>query len=321
MTIPAILAESVTVKFRPYVDRKPTMRRSLSRLRHRDVTEVTAVEDVSLEILPGRAYGVIGRNGAGKSTLLRCLAGTLRPNDGRVVINGRVSTLLQLGVGFNPELSGRANVYLGALAAGMSKAAVEDRFDEIVDYADLRNAIDRPMKTYSSGMFSRLAFSVGIHQDPDILFLDEVLAVGDEAFRKKSMRSMQTLLEDSSSIVMVSHSLSSIRSFCDDVVWLDSGRVRMSGDPDEVTYAYRAAIDVSDKQEEKQEKVSRRPGKNPPVWPIARKTEVVLRLLAGEEVDVVAKEVKVPPDKLMDWRDSFLAAGRHGLKVAPKSDN
>ena len=131
MRTPAVLAESVTVKFRPFVDRKPTLRKSLGRLRSREATEIVAVDDVSFTVPKGEAFGIIGRNGAGKSTLLRCLAGTLQPNSGRIVVNGRTSTLLQLGVGFNPELSGRRNVYLGGLAAGMRKRDIDERFDQI----------------------------------------------------------------------------------------------------------------------------------------------------------------------------------------------
>ncbi|MGH8875000.1 MAG: ABC transporter ATP-binding protein, partial [Acidimicrobiia bacterium] len=153
MTRPAILAQDVTVRFRPYLDRKPTLRRSLSAFRHRETTEVVALDSVGFRIEKGEAFGIVGRNGAGKSTLLRVLAGTLRPNEGKVVVNGRASTLLQLGVGFNPELSGRRNIYLGGLAAGLRRARIDELFEEIVDYAELGEAIDRPLKTYSSGMF------------------------------------------------------------------------------------------------------------------------------------------------------------------------
>lgn len=242
MSRPSILVEDLYVKFRPYVDRKPTLRRSFAHLRHRQQEDVVALDGVSFSVAKGEAFGVIGRNGAGKSTMLRCIAGTLRPNSGKVVVNGRTSTLLQLGVGFNPELSGHRNVYLGGLAAGMRKKEIDERFDEIVEYAELGDAIDRPVKTYSSGMFSRLAFSVAMHLDPEVLLLDEVLAVGDEGFRQKSMQAMQDLLDRAGTIVFVSHSLNSVEEFCDRALWLESGRIAAEGDSADVVKAYRKSV-------------------------------------------------------------------------------
>ena len=235
----AITVDHVTVRFSPFVDRKPTIRKSLGRLRHREVAEVTALDDISFEVTRGEAFGIIGRNGAGKSTLLRVLAGTLRPDEGKAVLRGRASTLLQLGVGFNPELSGRRNVYLGALAGGLTKAKIDELFDDVVEFAELEDAIDRPLKTYSTGMFSRLAFSVGMHLDPDILLLDEILAVGDEAFREKSMATMTSLLDRSGTIVYVSHALSSVAEFCDRAMWLENGHIRFMGPADETVRRYR----------------------------------------------------------------------------------
>lgn len=238
MSRPAILVENVTVRFRPYIDKKPTLRRSIANLRTRAVEEVVALDDVSFRVEKGEAFGIIGRNGAGKSTLLRVMARTLRPNSGKVVVNGRASTLLQLGVGMNPELSGARNIYLGGLAAGLRKAEVEAIFDDIVEYAGLGDAIHRPVKTYSSGMFSRLAFSVSMHLNPDILLLDEVLAVGDAEFRDKSMKTMRQLLDRAGTIVFVSHSLNQVADFCDRAMWLERGCVRQIGDAEEVVAAY-----------------------------------------------------------------------------------
>jgi teichoic acid transport system ATP-binding protein len=216
-------------------------------LRHREQEEVIALDGVSFRVAKGEAYGIIGRNGAGKSTLLRCIAGTLRPNAGKVVVNGKLSTLLQLGVGFNPELSGHRNIYLGALAAGLRKKEIDQIFDDIVEYAELGSAIDRPVKTYSSGMFAKLAFSVSMHLDPDVLLLDEVLAVGDVAFRAKSMETMQELLDKSGTIVFVSHSMNSVEEFCDRVLWLQDGRVMAEGDAAEVVGLYKKAATGSTK--------------------------------------------------------------------------
>jgi teichoic acid transport system ATP-binding protein len=241
MSRPAIFVEDVAVKFRPYADRKPTLRRTLNTMRHREVIEVNALDGVSFQVEKGEAFGIIGSNGAGKSTLLRCVARTLRPDRGRVVVNGKISSLLQLGVGFNAELSGRRNIFLGGLANGLRLKEIQPLVQGIIDFAELEEAIDRPVKTYSSGMFSRLAFSISMALDPDIILLDEVLAVGDEKFRTKSMATMEDLLAKSGTIVFVSHSLASVEEFCDRVMWLEKGKVVMIGPSEEVIEAYREA--------------------------------------------------------------------------------
>lgn len=225
---PAIEVEGVRVEFRPYVDRVPTLRRTLLK-RRRQQASVVALDDVTFQLEQGGALAVIGANGAGKSTLLRVLARTLEPDIGKVTVRGNTSTLLQLGSGFNAELSGRKNVMLAGLAAGLSKKEVYERFDDIVGYAELEEAIGRPVKTYSSGMFSRLAFSVAMHLDPDVLLIDEVLAVGDEAFRQKSERTMTDLLARSGTLVFVTHSLKKIPDLCERTLWLDRGNVRALG--------------------------------------------------------------------------------------------
>ena len=242
MTALSIRADSLSVRFRPYVDRSPTLRRSLGRLRHREQQDVLALDGLSFEVHEGEAFGIIGRNGAGKSTLLRVLAGTLTPNHGSVDVFGHTSTLLQLGVGFNPELSGRRNIYLGGLVNGLRRAEIDGRFDEIVAYSELGDAINRPVKTYSSGMFARLSFAISVHMTPDILFLDEILAVGDQAFQEKSIRSMQDLLDRSGTIVLVTHGLKRIVDFCDRAMWLDEGSIEMIGDADKVVEAYADAV-------------------------------------------------------------------------------
>jgi ABC-type polysaccharide/polyol phosphate transport system ATPase subunit len=242
MSSPAIVAEDITVRFRPLIDRRPTLRRSLGRMRHRVAEEIVALDGVSLTINKGEAFGVVGRNGAGKSTFLRVMAKTLRPDEGTINVYGKTSTLLQLGVGFNRQLSGRRNVYLGGLAAGLRKAEIDEKFDSIVEYASLGEAIDRPVATYSSGMFSRLAFSVGMAIEPNVLLLDEVLAVGDEAFREKSLNTMRELLAGAGTIVFVSHALANVAEFCDRAAWLSNGKIVSLGPAGDVVEQYRAAV-------------------------------------------------------------------------------
>lgn len=238
----AIKAEEVTVEFRPFVERKPTLRRTLANFRSRQRELVTALDHVTFDVKKGEAFGIVGRNGAGKSTLMRVVAGTLRPDGGRAVTWGRTSTLLQLGVGFNAELSGIRNIYLGGLAAGLRRSKIDDIFDDIVSYAELEEAIDRPIKTYSSGMLARLAFSIGMHLDPDILLLDEILSVGDESFRAKSEKTMQNLLDRSGTIVFVSHNLNKVAEFCHRAMWLERGVARHIGPAEDVVGHYRAAV-------------------------------------------------------------------------------
>jgi ABC-type polysaccharide/polyol phosphate transport system ATPase subunit len=237
---PAIVTLNVNVTFRPLVDRKPTLRKSLGRLRHREKETLVALDDVTLQINKGEAFGIIGSNGAGKSTLVKVMAKTLKPSSGTVNVYGRASTLLQLGLGMKPDLSGRKNVYLGALAAGLRKVEIDEKFDSITAYADIGDAIDRPVKTYSSGMFSRLAFSVAMAIEPDIVLLDEILAVGDEEFKEKSMQTMTELLANAGTIVFVSHSLASVEDFCDRAMWLDGGKIRSLGESGSVVEQYKA---------------------------------------------------------------------------------
>ena len=200
---------------------------------------VEALRGVSFDVGRGEAFGVIGRNGSGKSTLLRVLAGTLVPDTGTVRVKGRTSTLLALGVGFNPDLSGRRNIILGSLAAGLTRKEAEEVAPSIEDYAELGPAINRPLSTYSRGQQSRLAFAIARNLDPDILLIDEVLAVGDEAFKQKTLADMRELLSRSGTIVFVSHSLGIVREFCDRVLWLDEGTTMQIGEPNQIVDAYR----------------------------------------------------------------------------------
>ena len=244
----AVRAESLSVTYRTAVEKKPTLKSTLVRLgrRERTVREIRAVRDVSFKVPHGTVLGVVGVNGAGKSTLMRTVAGILPPTAGRVEVHGRVSTLLALGVGFNPELSGRDNVVLGGLAAGLTRDQLAARYDEIAEFAELGDFMDVPMRTYSSGMYGRLAFSVAANMEPDILLVDEGLSVGDARFKRKSFEKMRELCAEARTILLVSHALKSIRELCNEVIWLHNGRIAARGDADTVITAYTRFLDVGE---------------------------------------------------------------------------
>jgi len=202
-----------------------------------------ALTDVSFRVPKGSAFGVIGRNGSGKSTALKLVAGITKPTSGAVRVEGRVSALIELGAGFHPEISGRENVFINGIMLGLSKREVQDRFDEIVDFAELREFIDAPVKTYSSGMYVRLGFAVAIHVKPDVLLVDEVLAVGDEGFTHKCLDKFSEFRRRGKTILLVTHSLQLVETLCDEAVWLDGGRVQTNGDPKRVTGAYLTAVE------------------------------------------------------------------------------
>jgi ABC-type polysaccharide/polyol phosphate transport system ATPase subunit len=245
---PSIKVENVSITYRTAYEKLPTLRTTLLRLGRREklVREIEAVKDVSFAVDKGTVLGVVGANGAGKSTLVRTIAGILPPTEGRVEVQGRVSTLLALGVGFNRELSGRENVILGGLAAGLDRDELEEKYEEIVDFAELDEFMDLPMRAYSSGMYGRLAFSVAIHMDPDILLIDEALSVGDAKFRRKSFRKMRQLCGQDRTIVLVSHALGSIEQLCDSVIWMHQGELKMWDEPHAVVEAYTKFLDVGE---------------------------------------------------------------------------
>ena len=242
----AISVEDVSVTYRTSLEKAPTLRSTVTRLGRREkiVREIEAVKHVSFDVPHGEVLGIVGANGAGKSTLVRTIAGILPPSEGRVEVHGRVSTLLALGVGFNKNLSGRDNVRLGGLAAGLERGKLEEKYEEIVKFAELGEFMDMPMRTYSSGMYGRLAFSVAVNMDPDILLIDEALSVGDARFRRKSADKMRELCNQAHTIVLVSHALGSVRELCDQSIWLDHGVLRMWDEPDAVIDAYTEFLEV-----------------------------------------------------------------------------
>jgi ABC-type polysaccharide/polyol phosphate transport system ATPase subunit len=244
----AVQVEHLSVTYRTTFERRPTLKKALVRLgrRERAVREIRAVRDVSFEVPHGTVLGIVGVNGAGKSTIMRTVAGILPPTKGRVEVHGRVSTLLALGVGFNADLSGRDNVVLGGLAAGLTRQQIAAKYDEIAEFAELGDFMDLPMRTYSSGMFGRLAFSVAVNVEPDILLIDEALSVGDARFKHKSFDKMRELCAQARTIVIVSHALRSLRELCSDVIWLHKGQIAMRNEPDAVIEAYRRFLDVGE---------------------------------------------------------------------------
>ena len=201
-----------------------------------------AVNDVSVEIPWGQTVGVVGQNGSGKSTFLKLVAGITLPNSGTVQVNGRVAPLLELGAGFHPELTGRENVFLTAAVLGIREELIRERLPAIIAFAELEEFIDVPVKFYSTGMFLRLGFSVGLEVDPDILLLDEVMAVGDERFQEKSAEKILEFREKGKTIVFVSHEMGKVRSLCQRVIWLDKGQLKFDGPPGEAIVRYRQYI-------------------------------------------------------------------------------
>ena len=221
----------VSKRFRLYKERNNSLKATVMRGRRAVVEEFWAVKDVSFSVTEGTTFGLIGENGSGKSTMLKCLASILRPEKGTIAVHGKVSALLELGAGFHPELSGRENVFLNGAILGLSQKEVRRRFDDIVDFAGIERFIDEPVKNYSSGMYVRLGFSVAINVDPDVLLVDEVLAVGDEDFQRKCSEKFAELKRKGTTIVLVSHAMGSVQTLCDEVAWFEHGHLQAAGHP------------------------------------------------------------------------------------------
>src|SRR6266567_2053678 len=261
MTSPAISIESVSKVYtlgsaRP---RYGSLRDDLARAARRVVSmgrrsggngetptkTLWALRDVTVQVPRGRILGVVGANGAGKSTLLKILSGITRPTSGQAVVTGRVASLLEVGTGFHPELSGAENIYLSAAILGMPRTEIRRKFDEIVDFAGVRDLIDTPVKHYSSGLYLRLGFAVAAHLDAEILLIDEVLAVGDAQFQRRSTSKMQDVVKDGRTVLFVSHNLTAVRHVCDHAIWLREGRVVEDGPADRIVdhYAKQSGAD------------------------------------------------------------------------------
>ena len=225
-----------------YAQPKDRLKQFLWRGKRQYFKEFWALRNINFEIMPGEVIGIIGRNGAGKSSLLQLICGTLTPSQGEVIVNGRIAALLELGAGFNPEFSGRENIFMSASIMGLSDADIAARFNDIVEFSGISDFIDQPVKTYSSGMYVRLAFSVAINVDPDILVVDEALSVGDGAFARQSFERIMDLKSRGKTILFCSHSLYQVEAICNRAIWLEKGEIKMIGDVESVTMSYQNSL-------------------------------------------------------------------------------
>jgi ABC-type polysaccharide/polyol phosphate transport system ATPase subunit len=304
-TNPAILVEGLSKLYRRTVpgDRLRTLKSALvggsltRNLRPEDA--IAALEGVDFTVNRGEAFGVIGGNGSGKSTLLKLVAGMLKPSTGRIVVDGRVAALIELGAGFHPEISGRENVFINGAVLGLSRKQIGQRYDEIVEFSGLGDFMEEPVKNYSSGMYVRLGFAVAIHTDPDVLLVDEVLAVGDEAFAHRCIRRIEEFLAQDKTLLLVSHSLDLVEGVCDRVLWLQNGVQRLVGAPRRVIDAYRQDVAEGEGEahakENRQRNMETGPDGEPLRWG-SRDAEILgVRLLAvdGERYHLESGEPAV----------------------------
>jgi ABC-type polysaccharide/polyol phosphate transport system ATPase subunit len=306
--VPAITATHVTKIYRRYARRRQFATLKSALLSGTLIGDLNpdetfpAVRDVSFEVPSGCTFGIVGRNGSGKSTMLKLVAGITKPTEGTVKVNGRISALIELGAGFHPEISGRENVFINGIMLGLSKREITRRFDEIVEFAELKDFIDAPVKTYSSGMYMRLGFAVAIHVDPDVLLIDEVLAVGDESFTHKCLDKFAEFRRRGKTILLVTHALSLVERYCDEALWMDEGRSRGIGDPRRVTSEY--IMDVGRSEERHLSAVD------------AKAREAVQH--AGAATD--APEETPPPPEVLPAETTSPAAGEGVAAEPPPAD-
>lgn len=236
-----IQAEHISMHFNLMEERVDSLKEYVMKLLKGKLlyNDFTALQDVSFSIRKGDIVGIVGLNGAGKSTLLKILAGVLQPTQGKVIVQGRIAPLIEVGAGFDPELTARENIFLNGAILGHSKKYLESKFDEILDFAELRQFVDVPVKNFSSGMYARLGFAIATMVQPDILIVDEVLSVGDFRFQEKCEKRIQEMIRDGVTIILVSHELRMIESLCHHVIWLDHGQLRAMGETEKICEAYK----------------------------------------------------------------------------------
>jgi len=242
----AVDLQGVGKRFLRHADRRNTLKERLVRGRAKNTQDFWAVRDVNVSIPKGSVYGLIGHNGSGKSTLLKLITGIYRPSEGRIDTDGRVAALIELGAGFHPDMTGRENIRLNGSILGLTKSEIDNAMETIIDFSGLREFIDDPVKHYSSGMYVRLGFSVAVHMKPDVLLVDEVLAVGDEEFQRKCFDHLYTLRREGRTIVVVSHGLGQLEGLCDEVAWLDHGTVQEIGPATEVIGSYLQRVNAEE---------------------------------------------------------------------------
>lgn len=233
-----IEVRNVKKSFKVYFDKGQTFKEKILFQNRNRYEERTVLDGISFDVQKGEAVGLVGHNGCGKSTLLKLMTKIIYPDSGSIKIDGRISSMLELGAGFHPDMSGRENIYTNASIFGLTKREIDSRIEDIIEFSELENYIDNPVRTYSSGMYTRLAFSVAINVDADVLLVDEILAVGDASFQAKCFEKMLDIKSKGTTIVIVSHSLSQVEQICDRSIWIDGGKIRMEGSPNEVHPKY-----------------------------------------------------------------------------------
>ncbi|MBP3502942.1 MAG: ABC transporter ATP-binding protein [Clostridia bacterium] len=233
-----IIVENVNKSFNIYYDKANSLKEKLLFWNRNRKEKREVLKDINLTIKNGEAVALIGSNGSGKSTLLKLMTKIIYPDSGKIVTNGKLTSLLELGAGFHPDFSGRENIYFNASIFGLTKKQINERLEQIIDFSELGLYIDNPVRTYSSGMYMRLAFAIAINVDADILLIDEVLAVGDQHFQEKCIKKMKELKEEGKTMVFVTHSMATVKEFCNRAVWLCNGKVRIDDEPDKVIEEY-----------------------------------------------------------------------------------
>lgn len=256
LSSPAIQVSNLTKLYHIYTNPKDRLLQMLWRGRRQYYKVFSALNNVSFDVNKGDSVGILGHNGAGKSTLLQLLTGTLTPTSGKIYVNGRIAALLELGAGFNPEFTGKENVYMNATILGLSKKEIDEKYEDILAFADIGDFIHRPVKTYSSGMYVRLAFSVAVHIDPEILIIDEALAVGDIRFQMKCLQHMESLKAKGTTILFVSHSPEQVKRFCNKAIWLDAGEIKAIGSSSEICDQYKDYMAVGKSPDSSNNKTS-----------------------------------------------------------------
>lgn len=302
-----ISVKNVSKKFRVYFDKGSSLKeRILFRERNR-YEEREVLNDISFEVKKGDALGLIGQNGCGKSTMLKLLTRIMYPNSGTIEVKGRVSSLIELGAGFHPDMSGRENIYINASIFGLSKKEIDSRLDDIIDFSELHDYIDNPVRTYSSGMYTRLAFSVAVNVDADILLIDEILAVGDASFQSKCFNKMMDIKAKGTTIVLVSHALGDVEKVCNKAIWIKNGKIGMSGTPHDIIPHYLDWImgrDIEGKALPEPSDASAEPQKEPSSEPADAQPE-------EKSDDVGNKQVEI-----IDYRMYNAADGKESRKFA-----